>query len=345
MTPLVELKSLTKQFSSRRGSLGQRHTVTVHAVDDVTLEILEGETLGIVGESGCGKSTLGRCVVRLIAPTSGEIRFAGTRIDQLSSGELRPLRKKMQIVFQDPYASLNPRRRVADIIADPLDIHGIGDRAERRRQVADLLETVGLAAGAGARMPREFSGGQRQRIAIARALALRPSFLVADEPVSALDVSVQAQIVNLLLDLQEQYGLTYLFIAHDLGVVRQMADRVVVMYLGRIVEVAPAEDLHLSPVHPYTEMLLSAVPVPDPDAARARSRIMPRGEPPSPLNPPSGCRFHPRCQYATDVCQVVDPPLVEMTVGRLAACHHPLRFDSGNAPSVIEREALSDGSA
>jgi oligopeptide transport system ATP-binding protein len=306
----------------------QREVARVHAVDDVSLWVREGETLGLVGESGCGKSTLGRTIVRLLEPTAGEILFRGRRIENLGARSLRPLRREMQMVFQDPYASLNPRKRVGTIIGVPMKIHGLGDARQRKTQVQELLETVGLSPEHYNRFPHEFSGGQRQRIGIARALALRPKLIVADEPVSALDVSIQSQMLNLLEDLQDEFKLTYILIAHDLGVVRHVSDRIAVMYLGKLVEVSPAEELYVRPIMPYTEALLSAVPVPDPDIAAARERIVLEGDVPSPINPPSGCRFHPRCRYATQVCKEVEPPLVDYGNGHLAACHHPLNVDA-----------------
>jgi oligopeptide transport system ATP-binding protein len=325
--PLVEIKHVKKYFPIRKGVL-QREVARVHAVDDVSFSVQAGETLGLVGESGCGKSTLGRTIVRLLEPTAGEIIFQGQRIEDFSSRQLRPLRRQMQMVFQDPYASLNPRKRVGTIIDDPMKIHGLGDAKTRKARVEELLETVGLSPEHYNRFPHEFSGGQRQRIGIARALALRPRLIVADEPVSALDVSIQSQMLNLLEDLQNEFGLTYIFIAHDLGVVRHVSDRIAVMYLGKLVEVSPAEELYTRPIMPYTEALLSAVPIPDPDLAAARQRIVLEGDVPSPINPPSGCRFHPRCRYATQVCKEVEPPLVEYGNGHLAACHHPLNVDA-----------------
>jgi oligopeptide transport system ATP-binding protein len=324
---LVEIKHVKKYFPIRKGLL-QREVARVHAVDDVSFAVQAGETLGLVGESGCGKSTLGRTIVRLLEPTAGEIIFEGERIDDYGARQLRPLRRQMQMVFQDPYASLNPRKRVGTIIGDPLKIHKLGDAKERKARVEELLEVVGLSPEHFNRFPHEFSGGQRQRIGIARALALQPKLIVADEPVSALDVSIQSQMLNLLEDLQNEFNLTYIFIAHDLGVVRHVSDRIAVMYLGKLVELSPAEELYTRPIMPYTEALLSAVPIPDPDLAAARERIVLEGDVPSPINPPTGCRFHPRCRYATQVCSEVEPPLVEYGNGHLAACHHPLNVDA-----------------
>ena len=320
--PLVEAVDLVKHFP-----LGRRSTDVVHAVDGVSLEVRRGETLGIVGESGCGKSTLGRLLVRLHAPTSGTVTFDGTDITTLNRRELRPFRREMQLIFQDPYASLNPRKRVSTILADPLRIHKYGDRAKIKARVRELLDLVGLSPEHVNRYPHEFSGGQRQRIGVARALALHPRLIIADEPVSALDVSIRAQVINLLDDLQDELNLTYIFIAHDLGVVRHVSDRIAVMYLGKIVEVSPAEELYQRPLHPYAEALLSAVPIPDPDLSEQRTQVVLEGDVPSPVAPPSGCRFHTRCRYATEICSTQEPELIEHgNQGHLAACHHPLNF-------------------
>jgi oligopeptide/dipeptide ABC transporter ATP-binding protein len=342
--PLVEVRDVKKYFPIREGLL-QREVARVHAVDDVTFSVHAGETLGLVGESGCGKSTLGRTIVRLFEPTEGSVYFEGRDISKLGSRALRPLRREMQMVFQDPYASLNPRKRVGSIIGSPLKIHGIEDKEGRRTRVQELLETVGLSPEHYNRFPHEFSGGQRQRIGVARALALRPKLVVADEPVSALDVSIQSQMLNLLDDLQREFSLTYIFIAHDLGVVRHVSDRIAVMYLGKIVELSPAEDLYQRPIMPYTEALLSAVPIPDPDLAQQRERIVLEGDVPSPINPPSGCRFHPRCRYMTDICQEVEPPLVDYGRGHLAACHHPLNVDRETLDRVQVSKAHTPASA
>jgi oligopeptide transport system ATP-binding protein len=331
--PLLEVRHVKKYFPIRKGVL-QREVAHVHAVDDVSFAVREGETLGLVGESGCGKSTLGRTIVRLLEPTAGEIVFQGTPIQSLGTRRMRPLRREMQMVFQDPYASLNPRKRVGTIVSDPMRIHDLGSRSDQKRRVGEILETVGLSPEHYNRFPHEFSGGQRQRIGIARALALRPKLIIADEPVSALDVSIQSQMLNLLEELQEEFQLTYIFIAHDLGVVRHVSDRIAVMYLGKIVELSPAEELYTRPIMPYTEALLSAVPIPDPDLAEKRERIVLEGDVPSPINPPSGCRFHPRCRYATDVCRQIEPPLVDYGNGHLAACHHPLNVDEATLQKV-----------
>ena len=321
---ILEVRNLRKLFPIRKGLL-QRVVGHVRAVDDVSFHIGKGETLSLVGESGCGKTTTSRCILRAVTPTSGEIRFrteAGNVVDvaALPKGELRPLRRQMQMIFQDPFSSLNPRMTVADIIGEPLLVNGVGDRERRRARVRELLDLVGLPGAYLNRYPHAFSGGQRQRIGIARALALNPALIVADEPVSALDVSVQAQIVNLLLQLQDRLGLSYLFVAHDLSVVKHVSDRVAVMYVGKIVEIADTEALFNAPKHPYTEALLSAVPIPDP---RLRSnRIVLRGEVADPSNPPSGCYFHPRCRYATERCRTDTPRLEEVAPGHWASCHY-----------------------
>jgi oligopeptide transport system ATP-binding protein len=322
---LLRAEHLKKYFPIRHGLLLQREIARVHAVDDVSFDLRAGETLGLVGESGCGKSTLARCIVRLHDITSGSLIFEGRDISTSSRRQLRSVRRDLQIVFQDPYASLNPRKRVGAIIADPLHIHHRGNREQIRKRVLELLELVGLSSEHINRYPHEFSGGQRQRIGVARALALNPRLIVADEPVSALDVSIRAQVINLLDDLQDELNLTYIFIAHDLGVVRHVSDRIAVMYLGKIVEISPADELYQRPVHPYTEALLSAVPIPDPDLSAMRQQIVLEGDVPSPIEPPSGCRFHPRCRFATDICRLEEPPLVRRgSLGHLAACHHPL---------------------
>jgi oligopeptide transport system ATP-binding protein len=321
---LLEARDLVKHFTVR-GTAFRGGGDVVHAVDGVSLEVRSGETLGIVGESGCGKSTLGRLLVRLHEPTSGSVRFDGSDITSLSRRQLRPFRRELQMIFQDPYASLNPRKRVGQILEDPFRIHGELGGAETKRRVRELLEIVGLSPDHVNRYPHEFSGGQRQRIGVARALALNPKVIVADEPVSALDVSIQAQVINLLDDLQEEFELTYVFIAHDLGVVHHVSDRIAVMYLGVVVEVGPSDELFLQPVHPYTEALLSAIPAIEGEQEEVRrERIVLEGEVPSPVAPPSGCRFHTRCRYATEICKVERPPLVDHGGGRFAACHHPL---------------------
>jgi len=317
-TPLVVARGLSKLYPVA-GGLFSRETLAVRALVGVDLEIRAGETLGVVGESGCGKSTLGRCLLRLIEPSAGEVRFDGQNVLALAPAELRRLRRSMQIIFQDPYASLNPRMRVGPIVAEGIEVHGLARGAEKRQRVEELLSKVGLGPEHYDRYPHEFSGGQRQRIGIARALAVGPRFIVADEPVSALDLSIQAQVLNLMTDLQEQMGLAYLFISHDLRVVEHISHRVAVMYLGRIVEQAPRERLYANPRHPYTRALLSAVPVVDP--RRRSERITLAGDVPSPLTPPSGCAFHPRCAYAEPRCKTETPPLVAGAGEHAVACH------------------------
>lgn len=325
--PLLEVRGLVKHFPVRRGVFGGV-TGRVRAVDGVSFEVRDGEVLGLVGESGCGKTTTGRCVLRLLEPTAGAIRFAGEDITRLPRRRLRPLRRRMQIIFQDPFSSLNPRLSVGSMLAEPLAIHGIARGAKARERVAELLELVGLSPDHARRYPHEFSGGQRQRLGVARALAVEPRLIVADEPVSALDVSIRAQILNLLLDLQRRLGLAYLFVAHDLAVVEHVSDRVAVMYLGRLVEVADARALYASPRHPYTAALLSAIPLPDPD--RARARVPLEGDVPSPLRPPSGCRFHPRCPLARERCRRDEPELLEVGPGHVSACHF-----SGEVATIV----------
>ena len=327
--PLVAVEDLEKRFPLARGVFLGGGRGQVHAVDGVSFDIPRGGTLGLVGESGCGKSTVARLVTRLLEPSGGTVVYDGKDITHRKPRALRPLRREIQLVFQDPYSSLNPRRTVGAIVAEPLRLQRIGTRSERRSRVREMLEVVGLNPEHYNRYPHEFSGGQRQRIGIARALITTPKLVVADEPVSALDVSIQAQILNLLAELQGQLGLTYLFIAHDLNVVRHVSDRIAVMYLGKIVELSPAEELHARPVHPYTEALLSAVPrVETTGRERLRHRVVLRGDPPSPVAPPPGCRFHTRCRYATEICSAVEPPLVDHRRGHLAACHHPLSTDA-----------------
>lgn len=324
--PLLEVEHLKLFFPVRAGKFGRRRGL-VHAVDDVSFTMSEGETLGLVGESGCGKTTLARCIVRLLRPTAGKLSFRGDDLTNLGPRAMRPHRSEMQIVFQDPQASLNPRKRVGQIVGSGLRLSGDEiDKAEREGRVKELLTQVGLNPEHINRFPHEFSGGQRQRVGIARALATRPSLIVLDEPVSALDVSIQAQVINLLDDLQDDLQLSYIFVAHDLSVVRHVSDRIAVMYLGKIVELSPAEELYSKPIHPYTQNLLSSIPIPDPKLSREREKNIPVGELPSPVDPPPGCRFNTRCRFATDVCRAIEPRLTMYPGDHQAACHHPLNL-------------------
>jgi oligopeptide/dipeptide ABC transporter ATP-binding protein len=337
--PLIQVEHLELHYPIKQGVLIDRTIGVVHAVDDVSLSLFKGQTLGVVGESGCGKSTLARCIIRLLEPTSGTLRFRGQDITHEGRRGLAGFRREVQLVFQDPVASLNPRKRVGQIIGSPMRLAGMRS-SEVDARVRELLDRVGLNPEHVNRFPHEFSGGQRQRIGLARALAVNPQLLVLDEPVSALDVSIQAQVVNLLDDLQDDLGLTYVFIAHDLSVVRHVSDRIAVMYLGRIVELSPAAELYSKPIHPYTEALLAAIPIPDPEENRRRQRLVVAGEPPNPINPPPGCRFHTRCPRATQICATVEPPLAEYAGGHLAACHHPLRV-TAEETAAATRSPLS----
>jgi peptide/nickel transport system ATP-binding protein len=346
--PLVETEDLRVWFPIKSGIVLDRHVGDVKAVDGVSLKIERGETLGLVGESGCGKSTVGRAILRLYEPTGGRVVFDGQDITNLGEGELRPLRRRMQMVFQDPFASLNPRHSVGRLVGEPLRVHGLAGRAGARKRVRELLEVVGLPPDAASRYPHEFSGGQRQRIGVARALAVNPDFMVLDEPVSALDVSIQAQIINLLEELQREFELTYLFIAHDLAVVRHMSDRIAVMYLGSVVEVSPADDLYANPLHPYTISLLSAVPLPDPVAERERETILLQGDLPSPANPPRACRFHTRCPFVQPTrCRDEVPPLRPLGGGgHLTACHWAEEIKAGEIrPREIEAQFVEQPAA
>jgi peptide/nickel transport system ATP-binding protein len=335
---LLSLQNLKVYFPIKSGIVLDRHVGDIKAVDDVSLEIARGETLGLVGESGCGKSTVGRAILRLYEPTDGKIIFDGQDISHLGESELRPLRRRMQMIFQDPYSSLNPRHSVSRIVGEPLRTHGLAGRRAAGGRVRELLQIVGLPPDAASRYPHEFSGGQRQRIGLARSLALNPDFIVADEPVSALDVSIQAQIINLLENLQKEFELTFLFIAHDLAVVRHISDRIAVMYLGTIVEVSPAGELYENPLHPYTISLLSAVPIPDPVVERQRETILLPGDLPSPANPPPACRFHTRCPYVQPTrCTTEVPPLRKLDEGHLVACHWAEEIKAGRIqPHEVE---------
>ncbi|MFE9723188.1 ABC transporter ATP-binding protein [Streptomyces sp. NPDC005794] len=337
--PLLKVDGLVKHFPITKGIL-KRKVGAVQAVDGLTFEVRPGETLGVVGESGCGKSTMGRLVTRLLEPTGGKVEFQGRDITHMSAGRLRPMRRDIQMIFQDPYGSLNPRHTVGGIVGTPFRLQGVKPEGGVKAEVQRLLELVGLNPEHYNRYPHEFSGGQRQRIGIARALALKPKLVVADEPVSALDVSIQAQVVNLLDDLQEELGLTYMIIAHDLSVIRHVSDRIAVMYLGKIVELADRKSLYEAPMHPYTNALMSAVPVPDPRRRGAKSeRILLKGDVPSPISPPSGCRFHTRCWKATQVCKTTEPPLLQLKTGHQVACHHPENGEDqapGDAPLVAD---------
>ena len=335
---LLRVENLVKHFPIEQGIILQKQTGSVHAVDGITFDVYQGETLGLVGESGCGKSTTGRTILQIFRPTSGSVIFDGVDLVNLKGRELRPMRRKMQMIFQDPYPSLNPRMTVGEIVGEPLIIHNVARGSEIEDRVASLLGIVGLNPSFANRYPHEFSGGQRQRVGVARALALQPSFIVCDEPISALDVSIQAQVVNLLEDLQKQFNLTYLFIAHDLSMVRHISARVAVMYLGVIVELADRDELYLEPLHPYTQALLSAAPIPDPIADARRERVILEGDVPSPVNPPSGCRFRTRCPIAEAICAEWQPDFREMKPGHFVACHFAERFLTPD--EVIGKEVM-----
>ncbi|MFH8499497.1 ABC transporter ATP-binding protein [Streptomyces coeruleorubidus] len=343
--PLLKVEGLVKHFPIKKGLL-QRQAGAVKAVDGIDFEVRRGETLGVVGESGCGKSTMGRLITRLLEPSGGKIEFDGTDITHLGTSGMRPLRRDVQMIFQDPYGSLNPRHTIGTIVSAPFRLQGVEPEGGVKQEVQRLLELVGLSPEHYNRYPHEFSGGQRQRIGIARALALKPRMVVADEPVSALDVSIQAQVVNLMDDLQDELGLTYVIIAHDLSVVRHVSDRIAVMYLGKIVELADRDSLYASPMHPYTKALLSAVPIPDPRRRAAKSeRILLRGDVPSPIAPPSGCRFHTRCWKATQICKSTEPPLIELRPGQRVACHHPENFEDQAPQDTVLLSAAKEAAA
>jgi oligopeptide transport system ATP-binding protein len=340
---LLSVKHLKMHFPITQGIILQKQIGSVKAVDDISFEIKRGETLGLVGESGCGKSTTGRAILQLYKPTAGAVEFNGRDLVKLKGGEMRRMRRELQMIFQDPYASLNPRMTVGSIIGEPLEIHNLAKGRDKTERVQDLLRTVGLNPYFANRYPHEFSGGQRQRIGIARALAVEPQFIVCDEPISALDVSIQAQIINLLEELQEKLGLTYLFIAHDLAVVRHISDRVAVMYVGKIVELTDRTEIFESPLHPYTRALLSAIPIPDPVLEKRRSRMILIGDVPSPVNPPTGCRFNPRCPYAEDNCRSDEPPLAEVRSGHFVACHYWDEVEAGTKRITNETEIVREG--
>ncbi|HWL33561.1 MAG TPA: dipeptide ABC transporter ATP-binding protein [Gaiellaceae bacterium] len=342
---LLVVEDLVKHFPVTRGIVFQKQVASVKAVDGISFTVKQGETLGVVGESGCGKSTMARCLMRLLDPTSGRITFAGRDITRLNRTEMRPIRRELMMIFQDPYASLNQRKRVGFIVAEALQVHKIGTPAEIKRRVQELLDVVGLNPEHYNRFPHEFSGGQRQRIGVARALAVNPKLIVCDEPVSALDVSVQAQILNLLKDLQRDFGLTYVFIAHDLNVVRHISDRVLVMYLGKVAEIADRNQLYAAPKHPYTGALLSAVPIPNPELGRLRRPIVLEGDVPNPINPPAACRFHPRCpRFRPGHCDVDEPQLRGLDDGQRAACHYPLeRWPLSGGEIRADEEAVAAG--
>ncbi|QDN90317.1 dipeptide ABC transporter ATP-binding protein [Streptomyces sp. S1D4-23] len=342
---LLKVTGLQKHFPIRKGLL-QRQVGAVRAVDGLDFEVRSGETLGVVGESGCGKSTMGRLITRLLEPTAGKVEFEGRDITHLGVSAMRPMRRDVQMIFQDPYSSLNPRHTVGTIISAPFKLQGVTPEGGVKKEVQRLLSVVGLNPEHYNRYPHEFSGGQRQRIGIARALALNPKLVVADEPVSALDVSIQAQVVNLLDDLQQELGLTYVIIAHDLSVVRHVSDRIAVMYLGKIVELADRDSLYKAPMHPYTKALMSAVPIPDPKRRNVKSeRILLKGDVPSPISPPSGCRFHTRCWKATEICKTTEPPLLELKPGQQVACHHPENFEDQAPQDTVLLSAAKEAAA